>query len=171
MNLNCRIRCFSRLHIPALIVASILGFVSSALILMDTSHIFCVDMFPSVLIKPSMFHLTIVNLLPVIMTVFFLFIFPALCYPLLFLYSFFRGYCGLFTCFLFGDSAWLIRKFLLFSSGLTSLYIWLLIFWYQKGRVTGVRRICCLSILAVFLITVIDFFVISPFLSDLIIYF
>lgn len=169
--LNRRTLFLGSIDISILTVLWFLGFVLGAIISSYVPYSFFLGVLPGLLLKPTFFYLCVVNLVPVFLAFVFLLFFPTLCYPLLLLVSFCRSFCGIVAYFLFGESAWLIRMMLLFSSGLISAFIWWLIFKYQKGIMSGLCRIGCLLLLAVCIITAIDCFVISPFLSDLIIYF
>jgi len=86
-----------------------------------------------------------------------------LIYVFLFSYGLLRGFCGMCIVFAFGSSGWLVRCFLLFSSGIVSVLIWWLIFSFESYK----RRVLMLffgALLFVCIFTLVDYFAVSPFL-------
>jgi len=121
---------------------------------------------------PTFIGVLIVNVLPLAILVIMLsrrIVAPV--YPLILLESLSRGFCGMSIINFLGNGAWVLRFLFLFSPGCVSALIWYLLFNYTRG---GEHRffndVCILSSL-VFLVTVVDYFAISPFLVRLSKYF
>lgn len=118
----------------------------------------------AVKLRPNFGLLYTVNALPVAVLVA---LFAVRSYGLIcatmFLYGLFRGFCGMCTVLAFGSSGWLVRCLLLFSSGFVSALTWWLIFSCFSRRGCSLKLICSLA-LFVSIVTVLDYFVISPFL-------
>ena len=120
------------------------------------------------LTRPSLLHLLLINLIPVfLLFIIFRFSLSLLCYPLVFLLGVCSGYCEIALCYLFGDSAWLIRFFLLFSRYIALAIWWLLLFRCIRWSRTHLVRYTCFSVFMILVVTVFDVCVIAPFLSDI----
>lgn len=95
----------------------------------------------------------------------------ALVYPLVLLEATSFGFCAILLFEVFGSGAWLIRLLCLFSSSISCVLMWWLLFRHSKSKAQSfskdIRLACALS----FLITIVDFFIITPFLADLTKYF
>ena len=85
---------------------------------------------------------------------------------ILFLYGIFQGYCGICVSFAFGSSGWLVRHLLLFSSSFASVAIWWLML--SSFNLRFRRRQLFFAALFVSSVTFVDYFVISPFLMEII---
>lgn len=90
-------------------------------------------------------------------------------YLAVFLSAVSHGFCGTLVYMAQGSAAWLLRPLLLFSASCTSVLMWwLLLQSMNKGRLY--RNIRLAGALACF-IYLIDLFLVSPFVSDLVKYF
>ena len=118
----------------------------------------------AVKLRPDPVLLYTVNALPVavLMALFAVQSYGPICVTM-FLYGLFRGFCGMSTVLAFGSGGWLVRCLLMFSGGFVSVLMWWLIFSYFNRRFHSLKLICSL-VLFVGLVTVFDYFVISPFL-------
>lgn len=118
-------------------------------------------------LQPDIILLYIVNLLPILIL---LILFAARAYGLVYLISFLygvlRGYCGMCTVLAFGGGGWLVRLLFLFSSGLISALYWWLIFSVKQFN-RYLLKLCCTAVLFVSFVTLLDYFVISPFLCGI----
>ena len=124
------------------------------------SELFCV---------PNFWNLMLVNLVPVLCISCLIFFSSRIfCYPVLLFVSVFSGFVGMTISILTGNSAWLIRILLMFSSNAISLYIWFLLHcWRQKRKLT----IFVLSVFFGIFITLFDYYLVSRLLSKLIVYY
>jgi hypothetical protein len=66
----------------------------------------------------------------------------------------------------FGSSAWIIRPLLLFSSGCSSVLMWWLVLRGNAGR--NYKKHICFAFFTSCLVYVLDLFLVSPFVGDLI---
>lgn len=116
--------------------------------------------------KPPMIYSFIVSFVPIIiiwLSRCHRYLWPAI--PVLFINGISRGFCGMFLFYNFSSGAWLIRGSYLLSGTFVSVLMW----WLLLCR-KDLPRLSFLAIL-VFLITMLDFTIASPFLSYLSIYF
>jgi hypothetical protein len=124
---------------------------------------------PQLLSSPSFLRLLFVNSVPVFV-VFALIRFSlrGLLNPVAFFQAFSMSFTGMLVYFAVGESGWLIRPLLMFSSGMVSLL--LLIYLCLRTAQPG-RRDILIALMTVLGITVFDRFIISEFLENLIVYF
>ena len=93
------------------------------------------------------------------------------CYPLFLTEAICRGFCGMLLFLAFGSCSWLIRFLFMFSHSLGSVLIWsffLQNIYYKSVRLFPVFH---LLLIANFGICLIDYFIISRYLSSLLLYF
>lgn len=92
-----------------------------------------------------------------------------LAYITVFLCAASHGFCGIMIYFAQGSAAWLLRPMVLFSAGFTSVIMWWLILQSEsKSRLHNNVRLA--GVLSCF-VYIIDLFVISPLVGDLLKYF
>ena len=88
-------------------------------------------------------------------------------FTFLFSYGVLQAYCGMYVSLAVGSGGWLIRHLLLFSSNFVSVVIWLLVLSSFNLRYHCKKLFCC-TVLFVSAVTFFDYFVVSPFLMDII---
>ena len=158
-NFSCNHLCICYL------VGLLLGCCLSALAADELSAI----QIPQLLSSPSFFRLLFVNSVPVIIVYALIrFSLRALLNPAAFCQAFSVSFTGMQVYFAVGESGWLIRPLLMFSSGMISLF--LLIYLCLRTAQPG-RRDILIALMTVLGITVFDRFIISEFLENLIVYF
>lgn len=163
LSFNCR------LNFRTLCVVYIVGLIAGSLLALSLSQYLRTDLIPDILAKPAFIHLLIINLIPAALIIYFTFrSLYVFCYPVIFLRSIFCGCSGVSASFLFGTSSWLIRPLLMFSHNATSVF--LLCFLICRFKGLG-RNNFCRSLAVILGITFVDYFVVSRFLANLIIYF
>lgn len=150
-----------------LIFSSVIGLVIGIITSYRYSVVFSNIDRAELLASPSFFHLLIVSLIPIILLYFFLkFSLFTLCYPLVFLHGMCIGFFEASLYHLFGDGAWLICQFLLFSRYMTSIVLWFLIFRSIRQFPISIFRDFCLSAFVISVTTAFDAYIIAPFISD-----
>ena len=142
------------------------GILLSALSSGNAYHTFALTLFDS----PAPFCLFLVCVLPVAITAIAL-QFPTLVplYAIVILVGLSHSYTGTIVYFTQGSAAWLIRSMLLFSTGCSSVLMWWLIL--QSGAKRQFCKNLCLVGILICIVFVVDFFIVSPILRDLIMYF
>ena len=116
--------------------------------------------------KPSVIILTPI----VIFSVLLLSRYLSLCYPLVFVWSVIHGACGMLLNLAIGNSAWLFRYLLMFSSDIVTVcVIWLLLRHHKGVQPSFKKDIAVVTLISIFGF-IFDALVIAPFLSELIIY-
>jgi len=81
-----------------------------------------------------------------------------------------RGYSSMLVVITFGNAAWLIRSLFLFSSILTSVLMWWLIFRYRYVNRYRFRKDIFISLFSAVIIAAVDIIIVAPFLRDLTLY-
>ena len=156
-----RFRSFVICYCLGLILGSVLSYLFS--------YLWTPDLVVEILAKPSLFGLFFAAFIPFALIVYLIFFkFEIFSLLLLFTHSFCFGFVGAVISFVFGNSAWLIRPLVMFTCGFSLVCLWLLLickdfFLHRKNLVALV------SIL--FSATLIDRFLISKFLYNLIVFF
>lgn len=121
-------------------------------------------------IKPTYVCLLAVNLIPVIILVCLLASsLKLLCCLWILLYSIYYGFAGMLFFLAFGSGAWLIRFLACFSSSVTTVLMWWLLIRNINLHHANLPKDICLSITIVFAITITDFRIIVPFLSNMLV--
>ena len=117
--------------------------------------------------KPSMLSLLLVCILPVALSAIATcsMLFPV-AYLLVFLSAVSHGFCGSAIHIAVGDAAWLLRPLLLFSGGCTSVLVWWLLLQGCVG--SRLKKRICLAFCLSCVVYIIDLFLVSPFVGDLI---
>lgn len=150
-------------YLPALWVLGILLGVAFAVIAGDLYLI----VESAVRLRPGLGFLYAINVFPIaVLAVLFAARANGLIYTTVFLYGLFRGFCGMCTVVAYGSGGWLVRFLLLFSAAVGSVLMWWLIFSYLSRNCVHTKLICSLALL-VGLVTLFDYFVISPFLISI----
>ncbi len=94
-----------------------------------------------------------------------------LCYPLILLEAFCRGFCGMLVYCVFGSGAWLLRFLFLFSAGCGSVLMWWLLFRHCIYKWLDLAKDVRLAVVLALVFILVDILVISPFLIGLSMYF
>lgn len=117
--------------------------------------------------KPSMFSLFLASILPVLFAVASVHtsLYLISC-PSVFLSALSHGFCGAAIYIAFGSAAWLLRPMVLFSAGCTSVLMWWLLFQRNTGR--RMHKHICLALCLSCLVYIVDLFLVSPLVGDLI---
>ena len=129
---------------------------------------FCLLMYESAFCRVSIVGLLAVLYLPLLLSVVVVRLsVPALQYAICLLKAFFFGCCLNCSSYAFGTASWLVLLLLLFSD--CSMTVPLLLFWFRhiSGSRILLRRdlFCCCFFAAV--IGVLDYFIISPYLVNI----
>lgn len=137
-------------------------------LLCDTAPYNCTEMlYETISVKPSLLSLFLICVLPVSLSAIAVCLpFFPIAYLLLFLCSVTHGFCGTVVNLTFGSSAWIIRPLILFSSGCTTVLVFWILFQSHTGRC--IKKNICLALTLSFLVCILDLFLVSPFLGDLI---
>lgn len=93
------------------------------------------------------------------------------CLPLLFLEALCHGFCGMLPAFPFGDGAWLVRFFLLFSASCVSVVMWWLLLRHLSCNENSFSNDVLLACVLVCAVSLVDIYFISPQFSNLFINF
>lgn len=159
----------NQLHFRYLYALYITGIVSGIYLASIFSVKLSLCVFSDLFYVPRFWNLMLINLIPIIcISCLIFFSLRIFCYPVLFFVSVFSGFTGMIISIMFGNSAWLIRLLLMFSSNAISLYIWFMLHcWRHKIKFT----IFVISILFGICITLIDYYFVSRLLFDLIVYY
>ena len=121
---------------------------------------------------PSFLGVLIANVLPfAILTVALPRHAVVLIYPLIFLESLCRGFCGVGIICFSGSAAWVLRFLFLFSPGCISVLFWYLLYNYTRGVAHRPFRDVCILSSFLFAVTIVDYFAVAPFLVRLSNYF
>lgn len=95
----------------------------------------------------------------------------SLCYPLFLLEALCHGFCGMLPAFVFGSSAWLVRSLFLFSSCCVAVAMWWLLLRHLPGKHPNFFKDVKFVFMVICGISLIDIYVISPQLPNLLIHF
>ena len=144
-------------------IGLVLGVMMCVLAPYDISDIF----FGAINTKSSIFSLSLICILPVVFAALSVRMpFRVLSYLPVFLIAVSRGFCGTAIYIAVGHAAWLLRSLLLFSATCTSVLMWWILLQANTGSHINkqVRLSLCLSCL----IYIIELFLISPLVGDLV---
>ena len=151
-----------------LILVWLSGILLGIIIAYNNAHLFSGLDYIALFTIPSVFCLLVANLIPIILLYFFLkFSLCLLCYPLLFFNGVCIACCGIGLYYLFADSAWLIRIFLMFSNSIAAVFFWFLLFRNISGLRVYLQNDLYLSLVSISVISVVDFYLIAPFISEI----
>ncbi len=158
------------INTPILLVVSVVGLIAGISL---SSHAPLSNYsLSSFLTKPTLMHLLIANLLlPAFVLLSMHCSLGVFCYPFVFADYLFRGFCGMIIYHIVGESSWLIRFLFMFSSYASSVVMWWFFFRCKQGSSRCILKNSYILLFSACLITVIDIFLISPLLEELIIYF
>ena len=87
--------------------------------------------------------------------------------PIIFLLSLSRGFTGMAIYVLLGSGAWVVRMLFLFSSICVSVILWWLLLSRRDSEQCSLIRLLRRMLIAVLIISIVDYFVISPFLASI----
>lgn len=82
-----------------------------------------------------------------------------------------RGFCGFWMYLLFGSGGWLLRSIFMFLSSASIVLMWMILLSYITNSRFCFFKITGIVMLALVLFVSVDFFLISPFLVRLSMYF
>ena len=146
-----------------------LGLESGRLYATQTSNTYLLLMRVAAMTRPSIIGLAVSVLLPFLITIGSVyFARPSIIYILAFLWAELFGYSSACLQLMFGSAGWLIRFLLLFTQCFTApLLCWLMIR-YIGGIKPSFLRDSLIAVSIALTIGTIDYFIISPFLTALI---
>ena len=146
-----------------------LGLESGRLYAAQTSNTYLLLMRVAAMTRPSIIGLAVSVLLPFLITIGSVyFARPSIIYILAFLWAELFGYSSACLQLMFGSAGWLIRFLLLFTQCFTApLLCWLMIR-YIGGIKPSFLRDSLIAVSIALTIGTIDYFIISPFLTALI---
>lgn len=88
--------------------------------------------------------------------------------PFLMLQGISRGFSGMALYTFAGSGAWAIRSIFLFSGACVSVITWWLLFRHHDRSRTDLIRTCCFSTVFVLIVLIVDYWVISPLMVNII---
>jgi len=161
----------NRVALPVFLLVSLSGLLFGVF-LAETQTSLVHICFSELFVRPSAILLLLTILMPVAA---FCLILRKQLQVLLYLIAFFwfvcHGFCGMLLYMTIGEGAWLLRCLLMFSSNAVSVFIcWLFARHCEKVQLSFVRDVRLVSFLSV-VVFILDIFLISPFLSHLLMYF
>lgn len=153
---------YDKLNIHINVLLWVLGLLTGIL-LQNTCTQGANILFASVNAKTTFIASLVVTFPTVICSVILAYSMTLFCYPLVFVVGLCRGFCGTLVFSSFGGSAWLIRVFLLFSAAVSSTLMWWLLIRNKQAN----KRLILLTVLFSVALSLIDVYVVSPFLVNL----
>ena len=122
----------------------------------------------ALLSKPTIIYMLAANLIPIIFLYYTLSrSLHLLCYLFVFLNSISVACFGIGLHSLFKDGTWLVRLFLMFSHSFSTVFSWTLLFRYTKDSQIYLRKDLYISLISISVITVLDYFFITPVVSEI----
>lgn len=144
-----------------------LGLVSGVLFSMSASGVIGSAMRAALRSRVSIIGLLSAMLLPLLLSAFAVYIgAPAFLLPIVFVKAFLIAWMGAGILSAFGSAGWLIRILLMFGDSLSLPFLW----WYWQKATAELHswRHCILVAVCMLSIGCLDYYVVSPFLVNLI---
>ena len=157
------------LNVRSFIWTYISGFFTGCVLTILFSGLLSCDMIIGLATQPTIFSILFINSFPVIFTICFMFApLRVLVFPILFFQALFFGFTGISVSFIFGTAGWLVRPVLMFSGIISSVLLW----WFLLCKTESVhwKDLAFLFVLLL-AVSLSDFFIVSRFLQNLIVYF